>query len=200
MHPSRCRFRAARFTTVVHGVQFIVQQGLTNNKQALFTAIDACDQNGGTAMFDGSKQGLDLLVGTTGQRARVLLADGEDTASNCDSSQCAADVVGAAKQKGTPIYAIGLGLSAGRQGEADLLALAKGSNADGKGIGYYHATGGNQLKAQYEKLATILKKTYVVGWYTMAKPGQKVTAKVTVTYAASAGQLSDTFEVLFVVQ
>jgi pimeloyl-ACP methyl ester carboxylesterase/Mg-chelatase subunit ChlD len=181
--------------------QVIVQQGLTNNKQALFTAIDACDQGGGTAMFDGAEKGLDLLATQTGQRAVLLLTDGEDTASTCgDSSQCIAGVVNAAKQQGTPVYAIGLGLTAGSPGESDLLALAQGSNAGGKGIGYYYAPGGNQLKALYEKLATILKKTYVVGWYTTAKPGQKVSAKVKVTYSSAMGQLTDTFDISFVGQ
>lgn len=177
----------------------IVQQGLTNNKLALFSAIDKCDQGGGTAMFEGALMGVQLVKGLAGQRAVLVLTDGEDTASACESSgACLALVGGAAKNASVPIYTIGLGLGAGSQGESDLLALALASNAGGKGIGFYPAPAPNQLKALYEKVATILKKTYVVGWYTSAKPGQQASAKVTVTYQAAAGTLKDTFSVQYI--
>ena len=150
-------------------------------------------------MFDGAAQAVGLLSNSTGQRAVLLLTDGDDTASNCAPSVCIETVVTAAKQANTPIYAIGLGLEAGG-GEGDLVALAKGSNAGGKGVGYYLAPGPAQLKSLYEKVATILKKTYVVGWYTTGKPGQNVSAEITVKYKAAAGDLSDSFKLAFVVQ
>jgi hypothetical protein len=53
---------------------------------------------------------------------------------------------------------------------------------------------------EYVNYATILKKTYVVGWYMTAKPGQKVSAKVKVTYSSAMGQLTNTFDISFVGQ
>lgn len=134
----------------------IVQQ-FTNNFDLLKSAIDGLQNGSGTAVYDATLTGLDLVRNQPGKKAIVLLSDGRDGDSNANLG----DVTSALGSAGIPVYAIGLGVSGGR-GEDELIQIAQASG----GI-YYSAPTTAELQEIYLSIAYFISKyTYRITYTT----------------------------------
>ncbi len=184
---------------VQFGTRVRVRCEFTNNKQALFAAIDACADGGSTAMYDAILRGIDITKGRSGQRALVLLSDGGDNASRC-WSRCGPNVAAyPAAEHGVPIFTIGLGTWPGSRHESNLIAISNQSFAGQDGSGYYSTGNAAGLRAIYDAIATALQNFYIVGWYTTGEPGEIVDVAITVSYVCANGFFADTFSMQYVV-
>ena len=95
-----------------------VDQSFTNDKSALYNAIDNLYAVGWTALYDGIWQGLDdTNLETNERKAVIVLTDGQENWSSSEhgggSPPDNSDVIGHAKKFNIPVYTIGLGLSKG---------------------------------------------------------------------------------------
>jgi VWFA-related protein len=95
-----------------------VDQSFTNDKSALYNAIDNLYGTGWTALYDGIWKGLDdTNLETNERKAVIVLTDGQENWSSSEhgggSPPDNSDVIGHAKKFNIPVYTIGLGLSKG---------------------------------------------------------------------------------------
>jgi Mg-chelatase subunit ChlD len=180
------------------GSEVHVNADFTNDKQALFGAIDACSDGGMTSMYDALDTGITMIAGRPGQRALVLLSDGGDNDSAC--TPCTPNnAVAPAVAAGVPIFTIGLGASPGSGLESDLIAVSNGTFAGQNGSAYYSTVDPLGLQAIYDAIVTVLRNMYVIGWYTQGNSGQTVDVTITVTYTCAGGTFTDTFMTSYVV-
>jgi Ca-activated chloride channel family protein len=85
----------------------ILRMPRTEDPEAVVRALDGLSALGATALHDAVAHALYYFRGTRGQRALVLLSDGDDTSSLVKFE----DALAAAHESGVAIYTIGLGLS-----------------------------------------------------------------------------------------
>jgi Ca-activated chloride channel family protein len=85
----------------------ILRMPRTEDPEAVVRALDGLSALGATALHDAVAHALYYFRGTRGQRALVLLSDGDDTSSLVKFE----DSLAAAHESGVAIYTIGLGLS-----------------------------------------------------------------------------------------
>ena len=98
-----------------------VLQTLTTDKALLTTAINRVSEGGGTPLYDGLLDAMDVLDSAAASNvAIVVLTDGEENRSASTSLQ----VVKRGEELGVPIFAIGLGPGQGAQA-AELQELAQ---------------------------------------------------------------------------
>ena len=95
-----------------------VDQSFSNDKSALYNAIDNLYGTGWTALYDGIWKGLDdTNLETNERKAVIVLTDGQENWSSSEhgggSPPDNSDVIGHAKKFNIPVYTIGLGLSKG---------------------------------------------------------------------------------------
>ena len=95
-----------------------VDQVFTNDKSALYNAIDSLSAGGATSLYDGIWKGLDdTNLETNERKAVIVLTDGQENWSSSEhgggSPPDNSDVIGHAKKFNIPVYTIGLGLSKG---------------------------------------------------------------------------------------
>ena len=175
-----------------------VTSDFTNDKVALYGAIDACADGGMTSMYDALLEGIDLSRNRIGQKAMILLSDGADNDSYC--SPCSPNVaIVPALEAGLPIFTIGRGATAGSALESDLVAISNGTFAGKNGSGYYRTPTPADLQTIYETISTVLKNIYVVGWYTTGASGEQVEVTIQVSYTGANGSFVDTFAASYMV-
>ena len=127
---------------------------LTDDVGALVFALRGVHARGSTALHDAVVQGLRQLAGTRGQRALVLLSDGDDNASSITFE----NAVEYARRSGTVIYAIGLDLpitGIGVRNKLQELAASTGGRA-------FFASKASELSAIYGTIETELRSRYLV--------------------------------------
>jgi len=95
-----------------------VDQVFTNDKSALYNAIDSLSAGGATSLYDGIWKGLDdTNLEASKRKAVIVLTDGQENWSSSEhgggSPPDNSDVIGHANDLNIPIYTIGLGLSKG---------------------------------------------------------------------------------------
>ena len=81
-----------------------VEQSFTNDVESVQAAISALRAGGGTALYDSLVFALHYFHGVRGQRALLLLSDGDDESSRFDLDKTLEYV----RRAGVTIYAIGL--------------------------------------------------------------------------------------------
>jgi VWFA-related protein len=153
-----------------------IEQALTNDKEALKTAIDGITDGGATAMYDGVYLGLEQLAGETGIKALIVLADGDDN----NSFHTNTHVIDYAKTLGIPIYSIGLGSS------LDPTRLQELS--DNTGGKYYESPTPDDLQQLYQEIVEAIKNQYMIS-YNTHNPTKDERSR-TVTVAATVGGIS----------
>jgi VWFA-related protein len=85
----------------------VVRMPRSDDPEAVAAALESLAAEGSTALHDAVVQGLYYFRGTRGQRALVLLSDGDDTSSAIPFR----DALEFARRSGVAIYSIGLDLA-----------------------------------------------------------------------------------------
>lgn len=138
-----------RLAVVSFDEQIRVDASLTSDRAALEAAVQGIAAGSNTVLYDALDAALSLLENAgTGRQAILVLSDGKDTRSRLKP----ADVVGAVKAKGVPVYTIGLGNGIDA---ATLTHLA-----DETGGSFLRAAGPEDLRLLYQSIADLLENQY----------------------------------------
>ena len=137
---------------------------LTNDRDAIYAAIDAIDSNGGTNIATGLQAGYtELQAGENNSKAAVLMTDGESP----DPSSVVSQYVNA----GWPIYTIGLGSGINQQMLQQI--------ADATGGTYTQLSDPNDLiRVYFEIVGAILGGTTVFNQQYPMQQGETIQATV----------------------
>ncbi len=110
-----------------------------------------------TALFDAVVYSLYNFLGTKGQKALILVSDGQDTASKFTFDQA----LEYARRTGVPIYTIGIGI---RSTDIDVrYKLSRFSSETGGAVYYIERT--EDLRKVYTQIQNELRSQYVLGFY-----------------------------------
>lgn len=128
----------------------------TDDVEAVSQALAGLRAIGRTAVHDGVITGLYFLRGTQGQRALVVLTDGEDNASGTPWS----DVLEYARRSGVAIYAVGLNI-----GNLALEARNKVAElADATGGRAFFIERAEELAGIYDEIEQELRSRYFLAY------------------------------------
>lgn len=136
----------------------------TDDVDAVIQAINGLPAIGDTALHDALVHSLYYFRGLQGQRALVLLSDGDDNASYVKYE----DALEYARRSGVAIYAIGLNVSmfdAGLKGKLSELAAATGGRA-------FWSDKPEELAAAYKQIENELRSRYLVAYSSTEIGGQ----------------------------
>ncbi len=139
-----------------------VLQPLTNDYLRLLSQIDNIELGEETSLYDAVAFASLSLAGHDGQRAIVLLTDGEDTVSRLGFSQS----LEVARRVGVPVYVVAIGLGS-PQHRQELKTIAKRTGATLLPIRNAHG-----LTDAYETIAEELRSQYLVTYYSSQPPDQ----------------------------
>ena len=120
-----------------------------------------------TALYDAVVFSLYNFLGVKGQKALVVISDGQDTSSKFDFAQA----LEYSRRAAVPIYGIGIGI---RPTEVDVkYKLGKFVSETGGNV--YYIERADDLKRIYEEIQNELRSQYVLGFYPPdgIKPGGK---------------------------
>lgn len=136
----------------------------TDDVDAVIQAINGLPAIGNTALHDALVHCLYYFRGLQGQRALVLLSDGDDNASYVKYEEA----LEYARRSGVAIYAIGLNISmfdTGLRGKLSELAEATGGRA-------FWSDKPEQLAAAYKQIENELRSRYLVAYSSTEIGGQ----------------------------
>ncbi len=134
----------------------VLRMPLTNDVEAVAHSLDALQAVGSTALHDALVHSLYYFRGSHGQRALVLLSDGDDTSSELSYKEA----LEYAKRSGVAVYAIGLNVPVTSIGiRSKLSGLAQ--ETGGKSFFIGHAT---ELASIYGKIEAELRSRYLVAF------------------------------------
>jgi Ca-activated chloride channel homolog len=134
----------------------------TGDAAALLRGLDGLSNEGQTALWDSVVYALQTLGGETGQRALLLLSDGEDNASRLRFEQA----LETARWAGVAIYAVGLELPRGPARD-HLVRLA----AETGGRAFFLGRG-DSLAVTYGEIERELRSRYLIAYEsTHVSPG-----------------------------
>jgi VWFA-related protein len=128
----------------------------TDDKGAVIQAIEGVQAVGDTALHDALVHSLYYFRGIQGQRALVLLSDGDDNASYIKFK----DAMEYASRSGVAIYAIGLNLPAfevGVRNKLEELTRATGGRV-------FFTQNADDLPGIYKQIETELRSRYLVAY------------------------------------
>lgn len=142
-------------------------QKWTSRLSDLNAGLSGLRAEASTALYDAIVLALYNFLGVKGQRALVLLSDGEDTGSKFTFEQ----TLEYAKRTGVPIYVVAIGVS-GVKGDVRL-KLARLANETGGSV--YHIDQASELGRIYKDIQQELRSQYVIGIHPPqgTKPGSK---------------------------
>ena len=128
----------------------------TDDVGAVVQAIEGLQAVGDTALHDALVHSLYYFRGVQGQRAMVLLSDGDDNSSHIAFK----DAMEYASRSGVAVYAIGLNLSVfdtGIKAKLNELAASTGGRA-------FWTSNPTELPAIYKQIETELRSRYLVAF------------------------------------
>lgn len=170
---------------VLFNTKVEVAQPLTNDKNALHSAINAFQVFNDTAMYDAVQSSLDLLKAEQGRKVIVVLSDGLDNRS----AQTADSVVGGLEQAETSVYTIGLGDPAiGVSGMAGINEDALRAMAEKSRGAYTYAPDPSQLQGLYQQISTRVQNEYRLTYTSPGTLRDGVRRGLEVHVAATAAQ------------
>src|SRR5436305_9264661 len=139
-----------------------VAVGLTGDLAALAGGFDGLVAEGETALWDSLIFSLNYLGGTSGQRAILLLSDGEDHNSGFHFD----DALESARRAGIAVYVMGTDLT---QGEATERLSRLASDTGGRS---FFVKGMNELPAIYSAIEKDLRSRYRITYQSSnTRPG-----------------------------
>jgi len=137
--------------------------GLTSDLAALADGLSSLTADEETSLYDSLIFSLYYLGGSQGQRAVLLLSDGEDNTSSFRF----ADVLESARRAGVAVYAIGIDLP--REGARD--QLAKLAAETGGRSFFVRVT--DELDGAYQEIQRDLRSRYRISYQSSnTKPGE----------------------------
>jgi VWFA-related protein len=142
-------------------------QKWTNRLTDLNGGLAALRAEGSTSLYDAVVLSLYSFLGVKGQRALVIISDGEDSNSNFTYEQ----TLEYAKRTGVPIYVIGIGVSGTK---ADVkMKLGRLANETGGAVHYIDEA--RELGRIYGTIQDELRSQYILGISPPGdvKPGSK---------------------------
>ncbi|MBW3670443.1 MAG: VWA domain-containing protein [Acidobacteria bacterium] len=132
-------------------------QEWTDSLASLAAGLASLDAAEMTALHDAVIASLYNFQGLRGQKALVLLSDGQDTASGFTFEQ----VLEYARRGGIPIYTIGLGIRRNDvETRSKLIKLADQTGAES-----YFIEGPGGLGGIYDEIELELRSQYILGFY-----------------------------------
>lgn len=143
----------------------VLRMPLTDDVEAVANSLEDMQAVGSTALHDALVHSLYYFRGSHGQRALVVLSDGDDTSSELSFK----DALEYAKRSGVAVYAIGLNVpvtSVGIRGKLSSLAEETG----GRVFFIGHAA---ELQNVYGKIEAELRSRYLVAFNAEKKEGDK---------------------------
>jgi VWFA-related protein len=133
--------------------RFHLVQDYTTDKGALSAAIDSLGTAGRTGLYEGAYNAVQLAAASpTSRRAMVLLSDGAEYGGVSHVGRDAA--LEEARNRGVPVYTVGLGYGIDR---SYLEQLSNGTNGR-----FIESPDPEQLTQIYGDLAALLRSQYVV--------------------------------------
>ncbi|TNC47727.1 VWA domain-containing protein [Rubellimicrobium rubrum] len=128
--------------------------GMSTDRAALSTSIDALSARGDTALYDALARSVELVDEEQGRKAIVLLSDGvDDDGAGSPLSEATADsVLSDAAAVNVPIFVVGLGDELDVEGLTRIASASGGrflTAADASELGEVYAIIGSQLSGQY---------------------------------------------------
>lgn len=137
--------------------------GLTSDLTALEDGLSSLSADEETSLYDSLIFALDYLGGAQGQRAVLLLSDGEDHTSSFRF----ADALESARRAGVAVYAIGIDLPKdGASGELARLAAETGGRS-------FFVRGTDELDRVYQEIQRDLRSRYRISYQSSnTKPGE----------------------------
>ena len=171
------------FNTVVKYVQ-----PLTNDRDALTTAINNLNAYEDTAMFDALTKAIQLLKDEPGRKAIIVLTDGLDNVSKNTPAQ----VLKAMEPNGLSISTIGLGdpKKSGVNSGLDEKSLQKFSEQAG-GI-YSYANDPDTLKSLYQQYGRTLQSEYRILYTSPSRLRDGTNRSLSITLQRTSGMISST--------
>lgn len=120
-----------------------------------------------TALYDAVILSLYNFLGVRGQKALIVISDGEDTSSKFSWDQ----TIEYARRTGVPIYPIGIGI----RSNAFEVRYRLGQLASVTGGTTYYIERASDLRKIYDEIEAELRSQYLLGFYPPAdvKPGSK---------------------------
>ena len=172
---------------IAFDVESTVVQPVTENRQALATAIQSLKTGGDTAMYDALVEGIRQLEPVAGRKAIIVLTDGMDNSSTATVEETLGGIGG----EGLSISAVGLGdRSEFGASFAGLDETRLESLAERAGGVYTRTADAGELREAYQRLGRALHSEYVVT-YTSALPLRDgVNRSLDVRLASSAAAAS----------
>lgn len=132
-------------------------QGWTDSLASLTAGLASLDAEEMTALHDAVIHSLYNFQGLRGQKALIVLSDGQDTASDFSFAQ----VLEYARRGGIPIYTIGIGIRRGdMETRSKLVRLAEETGAES----YFIEVAGG-LSGIYDEIEKELRSQYILGFY-----------------------------------
>jgi Ca-activated chloride channel family protein len=138
----------------------------TDDINAVIQAISGLQAVGDTALHDALVHSLYYFRGVKGQRALVLLSDGDDNSSYINFK----DAMEYGSRSGVAVYAIGLNLTffdTGIKGKLGELAAASGGRA-------FFTNSPQELPAIYKQIETELRNRYLLAYNSTEAGSQQI--------------------------
>ena len=136
--------------------QVTLIQDFTSDREALFNAIDTLPVGGETALYEGALAGVQLAAESPSpRRVVILLSDGQQYTTLLSGSRATRDAAATeARNRGVPVYTVGLGFGIDR---SYLQQLSQSTNARN-----YESPQPDELEAIYAELAALLRSQYEI--------------------------------------
>ncbi len=144
---------------ISYNTQALVRQSITDDKDALMSAVNSLESGGDTAMYDALMAAENALEDVPGRKTIILLTDGLDNRS----SHNAADVIAGIGPAGLSISVIGLGDATQEDylwTSLDEQALT--SLAEAAGGKYSFVNDPDGLQALYQQLGYALQSEFAI--------------------------------------
>ena len=155
--------RVAIFTVGRRAVQLTSFSSTTAEADAALRTVEV-DKVVGTALYDSVVLASQALAADLNQtRILVLLTDGQEVSSDASLEQA----IAAARAANVAVYPIGIESASFRPAPLQRLAEKTGGR-------YAGAAGTKDLSAIYAALASELRRTWQLSYYTSARPGEKL--------------------------
>jgi VWFA-related protein len=137
----------------------IIGQKLGTNREPAAAVIDSYTPNGGTALYDGIWEALDVLAPVAGRRAVVVLTDGRDennAGTAAGSLRTEQEVLDRAQKVGATVFTIGLGTKVAQDTLQRLADVSGGET--------YNAADTAALDSQFRGVIDNLRQRYMLSY------------------------------------
>ncbi|MBN2214912.1 MAG: VWA domain-containing protein [Bacteroidales bacterium] len=158
----------------------VVNQGFTSDKSLLIDAINSLLSGGGTKIYDAVDVALDETIGQEGNKAILVLSDGEDGGSSVSAD----DIIQKAVINNISIYTIGLGSNA--ESTLESIAIQTG------GL-YYNAPGSEDLSLIYRSISGQLQNQYELIYTALPGEDYPKVIEITIDFMDEKGSVTVSF-------